>query len=120
MYPCKDRDGGQSERDRFSQGSRRVGQVRLPERDAGDRRVQKATGGIVAISPENAAYQAVAFSGPAPESEWEKDNALDCGLELEGQGLELGPAICSRIPLLLGLLSSSSKPQQLCHIDFIS
>ncbi|MQL97202.1 hypothetical protein Taro_029887 [Colocasia esculenta] len=35
-------------------------------------------GGSVAISPGNAAYRAVAFSGPAPESEREKDMFLDC------------------------------------------
>ncbi|MQL68285.1 hypothetical protein Taro_000591 [Colocasia esculenta] len=50
----------------------------------------------VATGPENAAYRAVVFSG----------------LELEEHGLKLGPAFSSRVPLLLGLLSSSSKPQQ--------
>ncbi|MQM01065.1 hypothetical protein Taro_033812 [Colocasia esculenta] len=34
------------------------------------------------------------------------------GLELKELGLRLGPAFSPRIPLLLGLLSSSSKPQQ--------
>ncbi|MQM02102.1 hypothetical protein Taro_034865 [Colocasia esculenta] len=29
--------------------------------------------------PENATYQAVAFSGSEPEFEWEKDRASDCG-----------------------------------------
>ncbi|MQL85070.1 hypothetical protein Taro_017585 [Colocasia esculenta] len=70
----------------------------------------------VTTDPENAAYRAVAFSGPALESEREKNNAFDCdldtGLELEEHGLKLGQAFSPRIPLLLGLLSLSSKPQQ--------
>ncbi|MQL69507.1 hypothetical protein Taro_001795 [Colocasia esculenta] len=55
------------------QRTRRVGQSRLPEHDASAGRVQKATGGSVTISPEKATYRAVAFSGPASESEQEKD-----------------------------------------------
>ncbi|MQM11793.1 hypothetical protein Taro_044702 [Colocasia esculenta] len=64
----------------------------------------------VATGPENAAYRAVVFSGPAPESKREKDMFLDYGLELEEQGLKLGSAFSPRVPPLLGLLSSSSKP----------
>ncbi|MQL94933.1 hypothetical protein Taro_027596, partial [Colocasia esculenta] len=68
---------------------------------------------------ENRAYRAVAFSGPAPESEREKDSTLNCcpGLELKELGLKVGPAFSPRIPLLLGLLSSSSKPQQRVRAD---
>ncbi|MQL68684.1 hypothetical protein Taro_000960 [Colocasia esculenta] len=66
------------------------------------------------MGPEYAAYRVVVFSGSAPESEREKDSTLDCnpGLELEEHKLKLGLAFPPRVPLLLGLLSSSSKPQQ--------
>ncbi|MQL88199.1 hypothetical protein Taro_020746 [Colocasia esculenta] len=43
------------------------------EHDARACRIQNVTGVSIAISPENAAYRAVAFSGPAPEFEREKD-----------------------------------------------
>ncbi|MQL94349.1 hypothetical protein Taro_027002 [Colocasia esculenta] len=41
-------------------------------------------GCTVTTSPENAAYQAVAFSGTVPEFEREKDRAWDCGPNIYG------------------------------------
>ncbi|MQL82777.1 hypothetical protein Taro_015259 [Colocasia esculenta] len=42
--------------------------------------------------------------------------SVGIGLELEELGLKLGPAFSPQIPLLLGLLSSSSKSQQRCYM----
>ncbi|MQM05405.1 hypothetical protein Taro_038217 [Colocasia esculenta] len=112
--PSKGRDRVRSERDRVLHRMRRVDQSRELERDNRPCRVQNVTGGSVVINPENAAYRAIAFSGPAPESEREKDSAWDCrpGLELEEHGMKLDQAFSPQIPLLLGLLYTSSKPQQ--------
>ncbi|MQL94321.1 hypothetical protein Taro_026973 [Colocasia esculenta] len=83
-----------SERDGVMQRSRQVGQCRESERDNSPCRIQNATGGYVAICPESAAYWAIAFSG----------------LELEEHGMKLDQAFSLRISLLLGILSTSSKP----------
>ncbi|MQL94511.1 hypothetical protein Taro_027161 [Colocasia esculenta] len=69
-------------------------------------------GGSVVNRSKNAAYRAVAFSGPVPESEREKDRPWIAGLELKVQRLEFGQAFSPRVPLLLGLFSMSSNPQQ--------
>ncbi|MQL88707.1 hypothetical protein Taro_021275 [Colocasia esculenta] len=63
-------------------------------------------GGLSRSALENAAYRAVAFLGPAPESEWEK------GLELEVWVVALEQAFSPRILPSFGLSSTSSKPQQ--------
>ncbi|MQM09295.1 hypothetical protein Taro_042162 [Colocasia esculenta] len=72
---------------------RRVGQSRLSVRDASACQVQNATGGSVAISPRNAAYRVVAFSGPAPESEREKGMFLDCSIVNDSFGKSLKRAL---------------------------
>ncbi|MQL72454.1 hypothetical protein Taro_004794, partial [Colocasia esculenta] len=59
----------------------------------------------VTINPENAAYQAIAFSGPAPESDKERT-----WLELDELGLKLERSFSPHFPLLLGFLSTPSKP----------
>ncbi|MQL73008.1 hypothetical protein Taro_005359 [Colocasia esculenta] len=96
----------------------RVGQNRLPECDASACRIQNVMGSFVAISPENAAYQAVAFSSPVLESEQEKDRPWIAGYNLKNKGWSLVQPSLHKFPFSLASSPRPANPSNISEPTF--